>query len=58
MVVGELAFVGGRVEEPVGVQADAGDLREPMRQDRQLGVPVGGGSQLVEQRRPFGDGGG
>ncbi len=58
MVVGELAFVGGGVEEPVGVQADAGDLREPMRQHGEVGVPVGGGRQLVEQRRPFGDGGG
>ena len=56
MIVGELALAGGGVEEPIGIEADAGDLREPVGQDWQVGVAVGGGRHLVEQRRPFGDG--
>ena len=58
MVVGELALARRGLEETVGIQADAGDLREPMRQHGEVGVPVGGGREFVEQRRPFGDGGG
>lgn len=58
MVVGELALVGGGLEDPVGIEADARDLRKPMRQHGEVGVPVGSRCQLVEQRCPFGDGGG
>ena len=45
-------------EQAAGVEADAGELGEPVGQDGQVRVAVGGGRQLVEQRRPFGDGGG
>lgn len=58
VIVGEQSFAGGGAEEPAGVQSDAGDLGEPVGQDGQVGVAVGGGRQLVEQGCPFGDGGG